>query len=67
MLLASTRASARAAHFHGLHIVIASRIAVLFRRTHSKRVMVEIGFLPSEVERAKQCRHDDWIARLKER
>jgi len=54
MLLASTPVSARAAHFHGLKIVTASRIAVLFGESNSSRTVVEIGFLPSEVEPAAQ-------------
>jgi len=43
MLLASPPASARAAHFHGLQIVAAPRIAVLFGESIQMRAMVEIG------------------------
>ena len=54
MLLASPPARACTARFHGPYIMAASRIAGPFRRIHSNRAMVEIGFLPSEVEHAKQ-------------
>jgi hypothetical protein len=54
MLLASPRASTRAAHFHGLHIVNASRIAVLFGVPIQSAPVVETGFLPNEVEPAAQ-------------
>jgi len=49
-------ASARAAHFHGLQLVAASRIAVPFGESIKSVQMVEIGFLPSEVDRAAQIR-----------
>jgi len=58
MLLASTPASARAAHFHGLRSVTASRIAVLLGESIKGALMVGIGFLPSEVDNAPR------IARL---
>src|SRR5258708_33135274 len=68
MLLASTPARARVAHFHGLQLVAASRIAVLLGESIKGALMVEIGFLPSEVMDAAQiraaCRSSREAARL---